>query len=912
MPRAATQSVTQGAAPFAAGEGEDRRDTGDRVLLDRFVLAGDQSAFARLVDRHGGLVWSVCRRVLQGEHDAEDAFQAVFIVLAHKAASIRKREAVGSWLYGVAYRVAMSQRKRAARRHVLLQHAAVAAPPAPPPSEAAFRELQRLLDEQVQCLPEKYRDPFVLCCLEGLRKSDAARELGLKEGTVASRVHYARKLLERRLARRGVTLTAVLTAVALGQTSIFAAPAAALLQTTTHAALAPAAGANGAGVSTVALKLADNFLQVADLTGRMRLTLFMALAALVLATALAGYDLFDGPAAPEVMAAETFAAPPVALGTPVDEQVLAVAFSRDGRRLVTAGGGAKLPGQLKVWDVAAARELVGVDRIPGVQAVVLSADGKTVVTADRSGRICWRDLDSGEQRRSLPAHAGPVFGLALAPEGDLLATGGADATVKVWDAHGSGEPQVFLGHRDHVQSVAFFRHRRAVVSGSRDGTARIWDIGSGKEVLVLKGNGAAIEALAVAPDDALIATASSDAIRLWPIPAASPPRQGAAAEVAEIAILPGEGRAFLSVAFSPNGRWLAGAGADGAIRLWEVATRQPVGTLQKHDGPVHALAFSSDGEHLASGSADKTAKIWPVGAGGHGRPPITLITSWSATRPIAALAYAPDGNVFAVATRDNTLHIRDGQTGDVLAVMHGHKREVTCVAFAPAGHTVASGSSDGTIQLWERDTGANLGGWLAHAGGVAALAFSADGHTLVSAGADKMVRLWDPAGEKPLGVLEGHRAAVLALAAGSEGRLASGDADGLVMIWDLAGKAEVMTLQGHHAAVRALAYTEVGTLASAGDDAAINVWEPGSGTPRHTLIGHAGPVLALAFAPGQRALVSGGQDARVRVWDPAAGRMRTVLRGHEAAVTALAIHPLGGHLVSGSGDTRLLRWRGTK
>jgi RNA polymerase sigma factor (sigma-70 family) len=699
-----SRAATQGAAQLAAKESEDRRDIGDQVLLERFVVAGDQSAFARLVQRHGGLVWSVCRRVLQGEHDAEDAFQAVFIVLARKAASIRKREAVGSWLYGAAYRIAMSQRKRAARHHEVLQHAAAAAPPALPPSEAVFRELQRLLDEQVQGLPEKYRAPFVLCCLEGLSKGEAAGELGLKEGTVASRVHQARKLLERRLARRGVTLTALLTAAALGQTSTLAAPAAALLQTTTHAAGAPAAGATAAGVSNVALKLADSFLQVAYLTGRMRLTLFVALAALVMATALAGYDLFESPAT-EVVTADTFVPQPVILGTPVDEQVLAVAFSRDGRKLVTAGGGATLPGQLKVWDIAAARELVAVDRIPGVQAVVLSADGKTVVTADRSGRICWRDLDSGVERDSLHAHAGPVFGLALAPQGDLLATGGADGSVKVWHAHRLGEPQVFLGHADRVQSVAFFHHRRAVVSGSRDGTARIWDIGSGNEILVLRGDGAAIEALAVSLDDRLIATASGDAIRLWQ------PETGG-----EIAVLPGEGRTFLSVAFSPNGGLLAGAGADGAIQLWNVATRQPAGTLEKHDGPVRALAFSRDGTHLASGSADKTAKVWPLGAGGRGSPPITLMTSWSAIRPIAALAYAPDGNAFAVATRDNTLHIRDAQTGDVLVVMHGHKSEVTCVTFAPDGRTVVSGSSDSTIQLWRRDTGANLGGVPGHAG----------------------------------------------------------------------------------------------------------------------------------------------------------------------------------------------------
>src|SRR5262245_22517513 len=295
-----SRAATQEAAQLAAKEIEDRPDIGDQELLEHFVAAGDQSAFARLMQRHSGLVWSVCRRVLQREHDAEDAFQAVFLVLARKAATIRKREAVGSWLYGVAHRIAMRQRRSAARYHERLQHAAAATPPTPPPSEAAFRELQLTLDEQVQHLPEKYRVPFVLCCLEGLSKGEAARELGWKEGTVASRVHQARKVLERRLARRGVTLTALLTAAALGQNSALAAPAAALLQTTAHAAVAPAAGATAAGISPVALELADTFLKVAELTRRMRLTGFVALAALLMAAGLAAYDLFDGAAAEQL------------------------------------------------------------------------------------------------------------------------------------------------------------------------------------------------------------------------------------------------------------------------------------------------------------------------------------------------------------------------------------------------------------------------------------------------------------------------------------------------------------------------------------------------------------------------------------------------------------------------------------
>src|SRR5262249_42798941 len=191
---------------------------------------------------HGGVVWGVCRRLLQQDQDAEDAFQAVFFLLARRAASIRKGQAVGSWLYGVAYRIALKARQTLGRRRQRAKQAAGATPEQPPWCEAAFRELQGLLDAEVQRLPEKYRAPFVLCCLQGMSKSEAARHLGWKEGTVSGRATQAGQLLQRRLLRRGVTLSAALTGLALWQNTASAAVPAALLQATTQAVLPPPDG----------------------------------------------------------------------------------------------------------------------------------------------------------------------------------------------------------------------------------------------------------------------------------------------------------------------------------------------------------------------------------------------------------------------------------------------------------------------------------------------------------------------------------------------------------------------------------------------------------------------------------------------------------------------------------------------
>jgi RNA polymerase sigma factor (sigma-70 family) len=212
--------------------GSAQDDGTDAQLLHRFLRHRDESAFAALVQRHGRLVWGVCRRVLGHEQDAEDAFQATFLVLARQAGSIQRSEAVGSWLYRVAHRIAtragVDTARRRARQKEVHREASDSRH-----CEVAWRELQAVLTEELNRLPEKYRAPFVLCCLEGKSGPAAARQLGWKVGTVAGRLGEARKRLQQRLARRGISLAAVLCAVTLGLPA--AAPAALVQSTLTRA-----------------------------------------------------------------------------------------------------------------------------------------------------------------------------------------------------------------------------------------------------------------------------------------------------------------------------------------------------------------------------------------------------------------------------------------------------------------------------------------------------------------------------------------------------------------------------------------------------------------------------------------------------------------------------------------------------
>lgn len=214
---------------------DDGEETDGRLLGD-FVSRHDEVAFASLVRRHGPMVLGVCRRSLGHWQDAEDALQATFIVLARKAATIRPREQLGNWLYGVAYRTALEARRLAVRRRAKESQVENMPDPAVKPEEP-WHDLRAVLDEELNRLPAKFRLPIVLCDLEGRTRKEVARQLGLPDGTLSNRLAAARRRLAKRLTRRGVTLSASAMAVGLSQLGVSARVPAALANATTRAAI---------------------------------------------------------------------------------------------------------------------------------------------------------------------------------------------------------------------------------------------------------------------------------------------------------------------------------------------------------------------------------------------------------------------------------------------------------------------------------------------------------------------------------------------------------------------------------------------------------------------------------------------------------------------------------------------------
>jgi RNA polymerase sigma factor (sigma-70 family) len=228
----------------------------DRQLLDDFLSRRDEAAFAELVRRHGPMVLNVCQSVLHNRHDAEDVFQVAFLILARKASSIRHREAVGGWLCEVAYRLALKEQTAIARRRTL-EERREAPTAADPLFDTTLRELQQVLLEEMQHLPEKYRLPLVLCYLEGRTQSEAARQLGWAKDTLRGRLNSGRAQLRARLVRRGLALSAGMFLSALTSGSAPVALPIVRVETTVRAALASAVGRGGGLVSERVAALAQ-------------------------------------------------------------------------------------------------------------------------------------------------------------------------------------------------------------------------------------------------------------------------------------------------------------------------------------------------------------------------------------------------------------------------------------------------------------------------------------------------------------------------------------------------------------------------------------------------------------------------------------------------------------------------------
>jgi RNA polymerase sigma factor (sigma-70 family) len=668
----------------------------DAHLLERYIRQRDEEAFAALVRRHGPLVWRVCRRVVGHVQHAEEAYQATFLVLSQRAAKIRKPEALASWLYGVAYRIARQVRTNLLRRQAY-PHPMSGQPVADPAQEAAWRELERLVVAEVHSLAEKYRAPLLLCYWEGLTNDEASRRLGWPAGTVKTRLLKARQLLHERLKRRGVSLSAgaMVTLLASGGSDAAVPP------DVMAGALRTVLG----GVSSPTAALADQ--AVRGMSG-VRVKIVVALLLLASgAGALAYHGLAMQPppekrsAQPDSPAKEAASPhpakeerqsrvdgdgnplPPGALArlgtTKLRPMASALAF-RDDRTLVTCGSYRIV----RFWDVATGK--VGKEHsLPGLDSrvVVFSRDGKRLALLEAEGTrgmSVW-DVDSGKRLLVLPWEANQFYlQAAFSPDGQTLATAeysGAHV-IRLWDL-ATGKGRVLCKPTHFLHLMAFSPDGKRLALAVQDGTLVFWDVADGKELWkrpqMPRGMGFSPDGRWLAVGDPrdpvhvrLIDTANGKALPEYKFP---------------------DVRDVFRVQFAPDGKILA-IGTNKGIILWDLPAKK-----QRHflDGADFTFAFAPDGKTLISLGA--ILQRWDVTTGkplyedtsqrGHTR--VVQMLSWSPDgERLASVAGSNDSPVFMwSATKGRLQHVVAGQTG-------GEWPGWRFTAFTPDGKYLVSGS----------------------------------------------------------------------------------------------------------------------------------------------------------------------------------------------------------------------------
>jgi WD40 repeat protein len=611
-----------------------------------------------------------------------------------------------------------------------------------------------------------------------------------------------------------------------------------------------------------------------------------------------------------------------------------VAISPDGSLIASGNYG----GEIRLRDAATGELQRSFDNGGGsVECVSFSSNGRTLVSCGNRRALRFWDVATGQLLKTMEGHTDAAYGVRFSSDDKLLISHGRDGSVRIWNTDDGDTLKVFR-HPIQIHAAIFLPDAKHVATACEDGQIRIYRL-DGEDVVAtlppLSSQRGYASALAPSRDGNLLAAGVGTQIRMF---STSDWKAAATFE---------EPRTFtLGLNFSRDDKTLFSAGTDSSIRTWDVATRtekqrfsvppgEPTGA-----GPVRALAISPDGKLIATAARGRGVEIRQRASGELSRTlptrdatsiafspdGITLaaaggdLSFWdvssgtsrhNAESAINAVAWSPDGKLYATGGSDSVVRVWDKNTRQQIAALEGHAKQVVAVAFSLDGKRLLSASGDATACVWDwenKNTVATLKG---HAAAINAVAYSADGKTIATASDDGTVKLWDIAGYRPRTSLPLEQPLVSVAFAGDGNTLAVGGEQGAIWTVNWSHGGQQRHLVEHYGAVRGLAFLPDNSgLISASEDASIRFWKAADQaiSPLVLLSAHSPEALCVAFSADGKLLVTGGADKNIAVRDPASGVLQRPLRGHAGRVNRLAISPDSKQLASISGDGTARIW----
>ncbi len=564
-----------------------------------------------------------------------------------------------------------------------------------------------------------------------------------------------------------------------------------------------------------------------------------------------------------------------------------------------------------------------------VNSVAFSPDGKVLAAGGADGVVQMWDTVGNTLLATVTAHQGSSV-VTISPDGKLLATMGTeDGTVKLWDLQSRPVAlrRQFPGFRRQWTRILFTPDGKTLIAGAEDNTVRLWAIRSGRQsppaghpesgsrTVPIRAAGA----MDLSPDGSTLAVCAAGPdggrVTLWDI------RSGNVRPLPR-SLAPPDGSLVESVAFSPDGRLIA-TGAMRTLILWEARTGRWLRTLRGHKGVIVSLAFSPDGKLLASSGLDATIRLWDPESG---RP---LAPLQGHTGRVASITFSPDGRTLASGSRDGTTRLwdtdlrliraaeRERREAEILATGSDN---VGAVAFSPDGKLLAEVRAR-TVSLWNVATRSRVGPPLyrepdsARFGIRRSCQFSPNGRLLATASGDGGVRLWDVHARRVIRVIPRHPAIVSSLCFASEGILVTANGGGSMgavasrRFWDVTSGRRLAAFPGDSTRPQgAVAVSPDGrTIATTGPDRRIELWDTASQRRVAILEGEV-HAASLAFSPDGRLVAAGEIEGSVYLWNLASRRRIRRLVGHVGPCLALAFSPDGKTLASGGMDGMVRLW----